>query len=231
MQGKVNCANIIVTGALKNQMTMTTEELQESAVPTGKYHHGDLRQTLIAACYDIINERGADAFSLADACRLANVSTAAPYRHFKDRDEILAEVTAKGFEAMTARAVAAVEAQGEGTLEGMIAMGQAYVDFALAEGGVFRLMFGGAPALQDSEPVIELGNNCFGYLIQQITTYCMANGMEQDAGAVAVKMWTFVHGASALLMDDKYEKVTPDLDVNAMIAEAVPMLLGKPGQR
>jgi len=212
-------------------MVMTTEELQETAASKGKYHHGDLRQTLITACYDIINERGADAFSLADACRLANVSTAAPYRHFKDRDEILAEVTARGFEAMTARAVEAVEAQGEGSLEGIVAMGQAYVDFALAEGGVFRLMFGGAPALQDSEPVIELGNHCFGYLIEQITTYCMAHGMEQDAGAVAVKMWTFVHGASALLMDDKYEKVTPDLDVKAMIAEAIPMLLGKPGQR
>ena len=210
---------------------MTTQQLRETTASKGKYHHGDLRQALLAACYDIINERGADAFSLADACRLANVSTAAPYRHFKDRDEILAEVTARGFEALTARAVEAVEAKGEGTIEGIIAMGQAYVDFALAEEGVFRLMFGGAPALQDSEPVIELGNNCFGYLIEQITTYCMARGVEQDAGAVAVKMWTFVHGASALLMDDKYEKVCPDLDVKAMIAQAVPMLLGMPGQR
>lgn len=230
MQGKVNCANINVTGVFRFQMTMTTAATEETASLKAKYHHGDLRQALIAASYDLVNDKGADAFSLADACRLANVSTAAPYRHFKDRDEILAEVTARGFEAMTARAVEAVEAAGEGTIEAMTAMGHAYVAFALSDGGVFRLMFGGAPALQDSEPVIELGNNCFGYLIQQITAYCKNHGLEQDADAVAVKMWTFVHGASALLMDDKYEKVTPDLDVNGMIAEAVPMLLGLPAK-
>lgn len=213
------------------QMTMTTGELTESGSPKGKYHHGDLRQTLIAAAYDLVNEKGADAFSLADACRLAQVSTAAPYRHFKDRDEILAEVSARGFEAMTAMAVAAVEAQGEGTPEGIVAMGQAYVRFAVEQEGVFRLMFGGAPALEDSEQVVALGNNCFGYLIQQIAAYCQTQGLEQDADEIAVKMWTFVHGASALLMDDKYEKVTPGLDVNRMIAEAVPLLLGKPIQR
>ncbi|CAN0513531.1 unnamed protein product, partial [Discosporangium mesarthrocarpum] len=166
-------------------------------------------------------------FSLADACRLAQVSTAAPYRHFKDRDEILAEVSARGFEAMTEIAVEAVEAEGEGTPEGIIAMGQAYVRFAVEQEGVFRLMFGGAPGLEDSEHVIERGNNCFGYLIQQIYAYCQSQGLEQDADAIAVKMWTFVHGASALLMDDKYEKVVPGLDVHQMIAEAVPLLLGK----
>lgn len=206
---------------------MTSVELKESGPSKGKYHHGDLRQTLIAASYDLVNEKGADAFSLADACRLAHVSTAAPYRHFRDRDEILAEVSARGFEAMTESAIEAVEAEGEGTLGGIIGMGQAYVRFAVEQEGVFRLMFGGAPALEDSEQVVALGNNCFGYLIKQISGYCLANGLEQDADAIAVKMWTFVHGASALLMDDKYEKVTPDLDVNRMIAEAVPLLLGK----
>ncbi|MEM8688885.1 MAG: TetR/AcrR family transcriptional regulator [Pseudomonadota bacterium] len=209
-------------------MNMTTVAAQETSNLKGKYHHGDLRQTLIAASYDLVNAHGADTFSLADACRLANVSTAAPYRHFKDRDEILAEVTARGFEAMTAKAVEAVEAAGEGTLEGITAMGQAYLDFATSEEGVFRLMFGGAPALEDSEMVMEMGTNCFGYLIQQITAYCSAQGLEQDADAVAVKMWTFVHGASALLMDQKYEKVTPGLDVKRMIAEAVPLLMTKP---
>ncbi len=231
LQGKVSRTNIDVTRALVFQMTMTTADLSDSVGPKGKYHHGDLRQTLIAASYDLVNEHGADAFSLADACRLAQVSTAAPYRHFKDRDEILAEVTARGFEAMTAQAVAAVEAKGEGTLGGIIAMGQAYVSFAVQEEGIFRLMFGGAPALEESDQVLELGHNCFGYLIQQITAYCQAQDLEQDADAVAVKMWTFVHGASALLMDEKYERVCPGLDVNGMIAEAVPMLLGKSVQR
>ena len=59
------------------------------------YHHGGLRDALIAAAREQIAEHGADNFSLADACRRAGVSTAAPYKHFRDRDEILEEVTSR----------------------------------------------------------------------------------------------------------------------------------------
>ncbi|MEM7426337.1 MAG: TetR/AcrR family transcriptional regulator [Pseudomonadota bacterium] len=207
-------------------MTETATKTRPESAQKPKYHHGDLREALISASYDLVKRQGADNFSLADACRHANVSTAAPYRHFKDRDELLAEVVSRGFSEMTGRAVLAVEAHGDGTIEGITAMGQAYLSFALEHEGVFRLMFGGAAALDDFEHVHEIGTNCFGFLIQQIMTYCAKHGVEQDAEAVAARMWTFVHGASALMMDCKYEKVTPGLDVNAMIADATPMLLG-----
>ena len=196
-----------------------------------RYHHGDLREALISASYDLVNEHGADTFSLADACRLAKVSTAAPYRHFKDRDELMSEVCARGFAEMTKRAVAAVEARGEGTIEGITAMGQAYIGFALEHEGIFRLMFGGSANLDEFEHVQEIGNNCFGYLIEQIVSYCSTEGLEQDAEAVAARMWTFVHGASALLMDRKYDKVIPELDVMKMVADATPMLIGLKSQQ
>ncbi len=210
-------------------MTEVATKSAQETLSKSKYHHGDLRQALIAASYDLVNEQGADAFSLADACRLAKVSTAAPYRHFKDRDELMSEVCARGFAEMTQRAVAAVEACGEGTIEGITAMGQAYIGFAIEQEGIFRLMFGGSANLDEFEHVQEIGNNCFGYLIQQIVSYCAAQHIEQDAEAVAARMWTFVHGASALLMDNKYDKVTPELDVMKMVAEATPMLLGRGG--
>lgn len=198
----------------------------QASRPKSRYHHGDLREALISASYDLVNQQGAEAFSLADACRLAKVSTAAPYRHFKDRDELMAEVCARGFGEMTSRAVEAVEAKGEGTIEGMIAMGHAYINFALEQNGIFRLMFGGSTNLEAFDHVQEIGNECFGYLIRQIMTYCAAHNVDQDPDAVAARMWTFVHGASALLMDGKYEKVAPDLDVMKLVAEATPMLLG-----
>ncbi len=224
----VNCANMDGTNGFARQMTETAIKCRPEGPQKAKYHHGDLREALISASYDLVNSKGADTFSLADACRLANVSTAAPYRHFKDRDELLCLVVSRGFDEMTSRAVAAVETHGEGTMGGITAMGQAYLGFALEHEGVFRLMFAGAPALEEYEQVLELGTNCFGYLIEQIVAYCVENNVDQDAEAVAARMWTFVHGASALLMDNKYEKVTPGLDVNAMIAEAIPMLLCSP---
>ena len=192
-----------------------------------KYHHGDLREALIAAAYRLVKEAGAESFSLADACRLAGVSTAAPYRHFKDREEIVEEVTARGFQALTAKMKRAVAKHGEGSLTAIVAMGQAYVAFAAQERGLFRHMFGQTRAALQVNPAIKVGGDAFGYLIQQVEKYCQEQGVDEDAVAISVKLWTFVHGAASLLIDGKYDRVTPGLKVDEMIAEATPSLLGR----
>ena len=112
------------------------------------YHHGDLREALIAATRQLVMERGAENFTLADACRAAGVTTAAPYRHFRSKQEILEEIASRGFEELRARAMAVVAEKGAGTLEAIVAMGQAYVAFATSETAVFRLMFGQEPSLK-----------------------------------------------------------------------------------
>ncbi|MDH3739976.1 MAG: TetR/AcrR family transcriptional regulator [Hyphomicrobiales bacterium] len=208
-------------------MTVNTNAGSAKSTAKAKYHHGGLREALIDAAYQFVLESGGENFSLADACRCAGVSTAAPYRHFKDRDEILAEVCSRGFEEMTAMAQEAVRTKGEGTLEGIIAMGQTYVAFAVENQGLFRLMFGQNQSVSDVERVVEKGNDCFGYLIEQITIYCQANGLDSNADDDAVKLWTFVHGTASLLMDGKYDKVTPGLDVEQLIASATPQLLNQ----
>ena len=200
-----------------------------AAQQKAKYHHGDLREALIGAAYQLVSEAGAESFSLADACRRAGVSTAAPYRHFKDREELLAEVTARGFEGLHADTVRAVEAQGEGSLAAIEAMGHAYVAFAAGQPGLFRLMFGQPPLMEEFQQVSETGGECFGYVIEQVGKYCAAHGVDRDANEIAIKLWTFVHGASSLLIDGKYEKVTPGLDVSEMITGATPLLVGHKG--
>ena len=90
-----------------------------------RYHHGELREALIEATRQLVVERGAENFTLADACRAAGVTTAAPYRHFQGKQEILAEIASRGFVELKSRAMAIVAEKGEGTLEGIIAMGQA----------------------------------------------------------------------------------------------------------
>ena len=211
---------------------MTDARNQEPESVSGKagYHHGGLREALIAAAFQLVVEKGAENFSLADACRLAGVSTAAPYRHFRDREELMAEVMARAFDAMSANNMRAVQAHGEGTLEAIVAMGQAYLRFAITQQSLFRLMFGQDPSLAEDETCVEKGRSCFGNLIAQIRKYCDANGIEEDANAIALKMWTFVHGASALLIDRKYELIAPGVDIDEMIATTVPLLLAQPGQ-
>lgn len=201
-------------------------EPEAGSIPAkAKYHHGDLREALIFAVLKLVQEQGADNFSLADACRQAGVSTAAPYRHFRDRNEILAEVSARGFAMLNQMAAEAVERHGKGTQESITEMATNYVKFAVEQQGLFRLMFGQNPALTADPLVRETGRTCFGYLINHISNYCEANGFEGDVHDIALKLWTFVHGAASLLIDEKYETVIEALDVDRLIATATPSLL------
>jgi AcrR family transcriptional regulator len=194
------------------------------------YHHGDLREALIAATRQLVMERGAENFTLADACRVAGVTTAAPYRHFRSKQEVLEEIASRGFDELRAIATAVVAEKGAGTLEAIVAMGQAYVAFAVNETAVFRLMFGQDPALKKAELVSGTGHECLGHLIEQITLYCQRNRVRGDAMEFALRLWTFVHGAACLQIDQDYLSVAPGLDVNRLIADASPGLLGAVGQ-
>jgi hypothetical protein len=121
--------------------------------------------------------------------------------------------------------MARVAEKGEGTLEGIIAMGQAYVAFAVEETALFRLMFGQDPALKKADHVLGTGHACFANVIEQIALYCRRNKVRGDAQEIALRLWTFVHGAASLLIDRDYEGVAPQIDVDQLIASAAPGLL------
>src|SRR5262245_51934038 len=190
------------------------------------YHHGDLREALIAATRQLVMERGAENFTLADACRVAGVTTAAPYRHFRSKHEILEEIASRGFEELRAKAMAVVAEKGPGTLAAIIAMGQAYVAFAVNETALFRLMFGQEPSLKQAEHVTGTGHECFAHLIEQIALYCQRNRVRGDALEIALRLGPFVHGAASLEIEEDSLVIAPQLDVNRLIADATPGLLG-----
>jgi AcrR family transcriptional regulator len=190
-----------------------------------RYHHGELREALIRATRQLVEKRGAENFTLADACRVAGVTTAAPNRHFRGKQEILEEIASRGFDELKSRSMAKLAEKGEGTLEGIIAMGQAYVSFAVEETAMFRLMFGQQPSLKKAERVLGTGQACFAHVIDQVAIYCRRNKVRGDAQAIALRLWTFVHGAASLLIDRDYDAVAPGVDVNKLIASATPGLL------
>ena len=189
------------------------------------YHHGELREALIRATRQLVEQRGAENFTLADACRVAGVTTAAPYRHFRGKQEILEEIASRGFGELSKRSTAALGEKGEGTMEGIVAMGQAYVAFAIEETAVFRLMFGQQPSLKKAEQVLGAAHTCFSKLIDQVALYCKRNKVRGDTQQIALRLWTFVHGAASLLIDQDYEAIAPNIDVNQLIAGATPGIL------
>jgi AcrR family transcriptional regulator len=107
--------------------------------PSG-HHHGDLRNALEQAALALVAERGPHGFTLAEASRRAGVSAGAPYKHFADRDALLAALAAKGYREQRARFTAAL-ATGDDPAEQLAAFAAAYVRFAVEERALFEITF------------------------------------------------------------------------------------------
>lgn len=107
--------------------------------PTGR-HHGDLRNTLLRAALELVAERGPHGFTLAEASRRAEVSVAAPYKHFADRETLLAELATQGYREQRARFAAALDGS-EDPVEQLAAFASAYVRFAAEEPALFDVTF------------------------------------------------------------------------------------------
>src|SRR5580658_3649343 len=107
----------------------------------GRYHHGDLRSALVDAAIDVIAERGVRGFSLAEATRRLGVTVAAPYRHFADRDELLAAVAVRALHAF-ADALAAGAGDEDLPEQRLAAMTRGYVRFAAEHRPLFDVVYG-----------------------------------------------------------------------------------------
>lgn len=177
-----------------------------SVTPKVGYHHGDLRAQLIAAVRELVEDHGPDGFSVAEAARRAGVSSAAPYKHFRDKPEILRAVASEAMDRLRSAMEAGVAAHPSGSVEGIAAMGQAYVDFARTGPGVFRLVFGLTEGHEDDPALLEKGQACLAVVAQAVAA-CV--GRPPDASEVqraAYILWSFVHGHSFLTIDRKNDK-------------------------
>jgi len=160
------------------------------------YHHGNLGPALIAAARELLDADGPGAVSLREAARRVGVSATATYRHFQDKDHLLAAVAAEGFGEFTDK-LGAVEQE----TRGFSSMGVAYVEFAVAHPGLFRLMFG--PLLRQRDLYPELGaaaDSAFAVLLAGARRYVGARG--EDVESVAYAAWSFSHGLARLVLDD-----------------------------
>jgi len=162
------------------------------------YHHGDLRAALIDAAETLL-DAGGD-ISLREAARMAGVSPTAAYRHFADKDALLAALAVRGFQAF---GQALGEAAARDPAHEVAARGRAYIRFALARPGRFRLMFG--PLLSRSEDHPELRETAR-------RTFAAIESATGDPDE-ALRRWGMVHGLAHLLLDG----ATKTEDVEALI--------------
>ena len=164
------------------------------------YHNGNLREALVEAALRLITEKGPAGFTIAEAARLAGVSPAAPYRHFRDAEALLAEVALRGFERFSAALTAAGNANRADSVRAFEAMGAAYLTFARREPAYYAAMFE-ARIPQDAYPgLLAAGDAAFAVLRDAAETLALRlpKAKRPPSLMVALHVWTLSHGIASL---------------------------------
>jgi AcrR family transcriptional regulator len=164
------------------------------------YHHGNLKEALVRAALDLIAEKGPAGFTFADAARFAGVSAAAPYRHYRDRDDLLADVARRGFDAFAAQLAKAWDEGRPDPTTAFERMGKAYLAFARAEPAFYSAMFeAGIPA--DASPELRAaGDRAFAVVrgACEALAVLLPAAKRPPALMMALHIWALSHGIASL---------------------------------
>jgi len=167
-----------------------------------RYHHGNLRQALVDQAVRTIRTEGVEALTLRDVAAALRVSRTALYRHFADKQSLLAALAAEGFRSFTAALAGAWNDGGRGRA-GFLDMGRAYVRFAMANPSHYRVMFGGFVEKSACDP--DLGKEAEGgyrVLVDALAELQNAELVQPGpTGHLAVFVWGSVHGLAMLWID------------------------------
>ena len=164
------------------------------------YHHGNLREALIDAALELISEKGAAGFTFADAARGAGVSPAAPYRHFRDRDALMAVIAKRGFEVLAEGLSAAAKDGSPNPVAAVERIGQAYIDFARREPALFSAMFESGLAPSEAPDVKAAEDRAFNVLLEtcQAISNRVNTAQRPPPMMMALHLFSVAHGIAAL---------------------------------
>jgi AcrR family transcriptional regulator len=190
------------------------------------YHHGDLRAHLIETVRQLVEQKGVDGFSISQAARIAGVSSAAPYKHFSDKMEIVRAVALEGMHRLGAAMRDAAQGASATKFGKIDAIGKAYVDFARAEPGVFRLMFGLTETHTADPEIMCTGLETYGILLQEVAAALPEGTNETDIQRRSYLLWSFVHGHSFLQIDGKVDARKMAASEDELLAELSQRVLG-----
>ncbi len=163
------------------------------------YHHGNLREALVDAALRLIAERGLGGFAFAELARAAGVSPAAPYRHFRDRGALVAELARRGFEQLRDELRVAWHEGQPDPAAAIERCGRAYLGFARRDPASYAAMFDGA--VGDPDPALRsAADAAFAVIRSAADAACAAapSNARPPALMVALHVWSLCHGTAAL---------------------------------
>lgn len=172
------------------------------------YHHGDLREALVAAGTALLEEKGIAGFTLRQCAARAGVSHAAPAHHFATADDLLAEIAARGFERFVLALGQAADRTDGSPMARLEAMGHAYIAFALANSAVYGLMFRAGAGFWASPHLKTAARAAWQQLYDSVAAV-LGRSREKEVTDKASAVWALVHGAATLMLDRKLPPGAP----------------------
>jgi AcrR family transcriptional regulator len=161
------------------------------------YHHGNLREALLEASIQLIGEVGPTAFTLREVARRAGVSHNAPYRHFHDKNALLAAVAAQGYNELTEAMTKAAE-EHLTPRDRLKQAGLAYIAFALRRPEHFTVMFDAPLPAQEHPDAARASKHSFSVLLDLVQACQDKKESSHDPLPFALLAWSMVHGIAKL---------------------------------
>ena len=168
------------------------------------YHHGNLREALVDAALELIRGKGPAGFTIAEAARLAGVSPAAPYRHFRDADALLAEVALRGYDRLAERLAKAWNRGRPEPVRAFEDIGRTYLAFAREEPAYYAAMFDSRLATEAYPELQAAGDRAFAVLREAADHVAgtIPKGRRPPALMIALHIWSLAHGTASLFVKD-----------------------------
>lgn len=176
--------------------------------PPKPYHHGDLHRQILCAARDLLEENNIASLSLRAVAKKVGVSHTAPYRHFKDKESLLAGIAGEGFKEMTAQLNEAVQLYPNDPRAQLQEAGHRYVRLVAENPQCVQLMFGGILPCDDTYPELrETGDSAFAAL-KTIIEDGQSLGVfkKGDVELLALTAWSAIHGLSLLLISGSMDR-------------------------
>jgi AcrR family transcriptional regulator len=176
------------------------------------YHHGDLRTALIRAALLLVEQHGVKGLALSDAARKVGVSVAAPYRHFKDKEALLAEIAAEGFVLFRDAQARAAQSHPTDKVERLVEMGVAYVNFALEHRSYFEVMWESGISKEKYPQVGQVAREAY-LLLEKAATDLLPGEPAERQQALVATAWSVVHGYASLAIEGEFnqDRLRPSL--------------------
>lgn len=191
------------------------------------YHHGDLKAAMVDAALKLIAKHGPRGFSLSEAARLAGVSVGAPYRHFADKEALFSEVASQGFVELYERIEAAAKTSADDPRKRLLAIGMAYVRFAVERPSHFQLMFDSAIHRRKDPAVDVPAERSFQILAKTVYDAALKRGVRSEETLTAA-IWALMHGHAMFAMDQSFTNMEFKTPPYTLVHDSFELLMETP---